>query len=35
MKAILGPINGEYLRDLTLSAADGTEVVYAAVAYAS
>ena len=35
MKLILGPINGEYLRDITLVAAKETEVVWAAVAYAS
>ena len=35
MKLILGSINGEYLRDITLVAAKETEVVWAAVAYAS
>lgn len=35
MKLILGSINGEYLRDITLVAAKDTEVVWAAVAYAS
>lgn len=35
MKLILGSINGEYLRNINLVAAEATEVVWAAVAYAS
>ncbi len=35
MKLILGSINGEYLRNITLNAAADTEIVFAAVAYAS
>ena len=34
MKLILGSINGEYLRNITLNAAPETEIVFAAVAYA-